>query len=85
MDCARGIENFLATGNFIPRYESSLMQTSGLTVIADKLNFWRYLSHFRSVHRGAFFAQMRTTEVRKLRPESWGFLCPVQTPDGAPC
>ncbi len=45
----------------------------------------RYLSHFRSVHRGAYFAQMRTTTVRKLLPESWGFFCPVHTPDGSPC
>lgn len=45
----------------------------------------RYLSHFRCIHRGAFFAQMRTTAVRKLLPEAWGFLCPVHTPDGAPC
>ena len=23
--------------------------------------------------------------MRKLLPESWGFLCPVHTPDGSPC
>ena len=45
----------------------------------------RYLSHFRSVHRGAYFAELRTTTVRKLLPESWGFFCPVHTPDGSPC
>ena len=45
----------------------------------------RYLSHFRCVHRGAFFAQMRTTSVRKLLPEAWGFFGPVHTPDGTPC
>lgn len=45
----------------------------------------RYLSHFRAIHRGAYFAQLRTTTVRKLLPESWGFLCPVHTPDGSPC
>jgi DNA-directed RNA polymerase I subunit RPA2 len=45
----------------------------------------RYISHFRAIHRGAYFAQLRTTAVRKLLPESWGFLCPVHTPDGAPC
>ncbi len=45
----------------------------------------RYLSHFRSVHRGAYFAEIRTTTVRKLLPESWGFFCPVHTPDGSPC
>lgn len=61
------------------------MQDSGLCVVADKLNFVRYLSHFRCVHRGADFAKMRTTTVRRLLPESWGFLCPVHTPDGAPC
>ena len=29
--------------------------------------------------------EMRTTDVRKLKPEAWGFICPVHTPDGAPC
>lgn len=28
---------------------------------------------------------MKTTTVRKLLPEAWGFVCPVHTPDGAPC
>lgn len=28
---------------------------------------------------------MKTTTVRKLLPEAWGFLCPVHTPDGHPC
>ena len=28
---------------------------------------------------------MRTTTVRKLRPEAWGFICPIHTPDGTPC
>jgi DNA-directed RNA polymerase I subunit RPA2 len=28
---------------------------------------------------------MKTTTVRKLLPECWGFLCPVHTPDGSPC
>ena len=28
---------------------------------------------------------MRTTEVRALLPDAWGFICPVHTPDGSPC
>ena len=28
---------------------------------------------------------MKTTTVRKLLPEYWGFICPVHTPDGHPC
>lgn len=42
-------------------------------------------AEFYTGFRGAYFAEMQTTEVRKLLPESWGFLCPVHTPDGAPC
>jgi hypothetical protein len=61
------------------------MQVSGYTVVADKINFMRFTTHFRSVHRGQFFAEMKTTTVRKLLPENWGFLCPVHTPDGGPC
>lgn len=62
-----------------------LQQVSGFTVVAEKLNYMRYISHFRSVHRGAYFAELKTTTVRKLLPEAWGFFCPVHTPDGAPC
>jgi hypothetical protein len=39
-------------------------------VVAEKLNFFRYLSHFRSVHRGAYFAQLRTTTVRGRGPHA---------------
>ncbi|EEC00615.1 DNA-directed RNA polymerase I subunit, putative [Ixodes scapularis] len=62
---------FLATGNVVTKSGLGLMQFSGTTVLAEKLNYWRYLSHFRCVHRGAFFAEMRTTTVRKLLPEAW--------------
>jgi len=79
------MENFLATGNLISRTNLDMMQTSGFTIVADKLNQMRYLSHFRSLHRGSYFAEMKTTTVRKLLPEAWGFVCPVHTPDGAPC
>lgn len=79
------IDYFLATGNLISPSGLDLQQTSGFTVVAEKINFYRFISHFRMVHRGSFFAQLKTTTVRKLLPESWGFLCPVHTPDGSPC
>jgi len=79
------MEHFLATGNLISRSNLDMQQTAGFTVVADKLNMVRYLSHFRSIHRGQYFTEMKTTTVRKLLPESWGFMCPVHTPDGAPC
>lgn len=79
------LEYFLSTGNLISPSGLDLQQTSGFTVVAEKINFYRFISHFRMVHRGSFFAQLKTTTVRKLLPESWGFLCPVHTPDGSPC
>ena len=84
-DVGRKLEYFLATGNLVSESGLDLQQTAGFTIVAERLNFWRYLSHFRSIHRGAFFAQLRTTTVRKLLPDAWGFLCPVHTPDGSPC
>lgn len=85
LDVGAMMEYMLSTGNLVSRSGLDLSQTSGFTVVAEKLNFFRYLSHFRSVHRGAYFMELRTTTVRKLLPESWGFLCPVHTPDGGPC
>ena len=79
------MEYFLATGNLKTTTGLDQMQSAGFVIVADKLNILRYISHFRCVHRGAYFAEMKTTAVRKLLPEAWGFICPVHTPDGAPC
>ncbi|GKV39647.1 hypothetical protein SLEP1_g47390 [Rubroshorea leprosula] len=79
------VENMLKTGRLITQTGLDLQQRAGYTVQAERLNYLRFISFFRAVHRGASFAGLRTTSVRKLLPESWGFLCPVHTPDGEPC
>lgn len=79
------LEYFLASGNLVSPTGLDLQQAAGFTIVAEKLNYYRYLAHFRCVHRGSFFAELKTTAVRKLLPEAWGFLCPVHTPDGSPC
>jgi DNA-directed RNA polymerase I subunit RPA2 len=84
-DIGRKLENFLATGNLTTLTGMDLQQATGYTIVAEKLNYYRYIAHFRSIHRGSFFAELKTTTVRKLLPEAWGFLCPVHTPDGSPC
>ncbi|KAI9313527.1 hypothetical protein BX666DRAFT_1977413 [Dichotomocladium elegans] len=84
-DVGRKLSYFLATGNLVSKTGLDLQQVSGYTIVAEKLNFYRFISHFRCIHRGAFFAELKTTSVRKLLPEAWGFLCPVHTPDGSPC
>lgn len=80
-----GMANFLSTGNLTSRTGLGLMQNSGLVIMAENINRMRYMSHFRAVHRGSYFVQMRTTEARQLLPDAWGFICPVHTPDGTPC
>jgi DNA-directed RNA polymerase I subunit RPA2 len=72
LDIGAKMANFLATGNLISPTGLDLQQASGFTIVAEKLNWQRYISHFRSVHRGAFFAELKTTTVRKLLPEAWG-------------
>lgn len=59
--------------------------SKGLSIMAENINRMRYMSHFRAVHRGASFMDSRSSDVRQLKPDAWGFLCPVHTPDGAPC
>lgn len=81
----RSIESFLATGSISSRSGLGLMQSTGLVIMAENINRMRYMSHFRAVHRGSYFTTMRTTEARQLLPDAWGFICPVHTPDGAPC
>lgn len=81
----RTMEHFLATGNLISKTGLGLMQNSGLVIVAENINRMRYMSHFRAVHRGSYFVEMRTTEARQLLPDAWGFICPVHTPDGSPC
>lgn len=71
-DIGAKLSNFLATGNLVSPTGLDLQQASGFTIVAEKLNWYRYISHFRCIHRGAFFAELKTTTVRKLLPESWG-------------
>jgi DNA-directed RNA polymerase I subunit RPA2 len=85
LDIGARMKNLLSTGNCPSNIDVDIPQYSGLAIMAERLNHMRFLAHFRSIHRGAFFTTMRTTSIRKLLPESWGFLCPVHTPDGEPC
>lgn len=71
-DIGARMANFLATGNLVSQSGLDLQQASGFTIVAEKLNWQRYISHFRCIHRGAFFAELKTTTVRKLLPEAWG-------------
>ncbi|KRZ27258.1 DNA-directed RNA polymerase I subunit RPA2 [Trichinella pseudospiralis] len=81
----RALEYFLRTGNLPSNVHHAFSQQSGFCIIAERLNHLRFVGHFRAIHRGAFFSELRSADVRKLSTEAWGFICPVHTPDGAPC
>ena len=79
----RKVSYLLATGNLVSSTGLDLMQTSGFTVVADKINFMRFTTHFRSVHRGQFFAEMKTTTVRARGGgggRGWGWRPPPIVP-----
>lgn len=82
---SRSMRYLLSTGNIGGNASLDLPQLTGYTIMAERINILRYLSHFRAVHRGVFYSNLRSTKVRKLLPEAWGFMCPVHTPDGEPC
>ncbi|KAL8434315.1 hypothetical protein ACSSS7_003259 [Eimeria intestinalis] len=46
--------------------------------IGHKMSYFMATGNIRT-------SQLDLQQVRKLLGESWGFLCPVHTPDGAPC
>lgn len=73
------------TGKLLVSDRLELPQYLGWSVVAERLNFFRFVSHFRALHRGQVFTTMKTTAVRKLKSDQWGFVCPVHTPDGSPC
>jgi len=84
-DIGAKLKKLLSVGSLTTFSCSDLLQTNSFTILAERINFWRFTSHFESVSRGAFFATLKVTSIRKLRPESWGFFCPVNTPGGGPC
>ncbi|KAI0557294.1 RNA polymerase IV Small Subunit [Gracilaria domingensis] len=75
----------LSTGTLLQTSGLDMPQVLGYSVIAERINYLRFIAQFRALHRGTFYAEMRSVSVRKLLPEAWGFICPVHTPDGAPC
>lgn len=64
---------------------SGLPEVMGFSLPAEFISFSRYLSHFRSIHKGSSKLTGRSIAPRKLHPAGWGFICPVHTPDGTPC
>lgn len=48
-EITNGLEFFLATGNLVTKDGLGLMQKNGFSVIAERINQLRFVSHFRFV------------------------------------
>uniref|UniRef100_A0A7S1KSA6 DNA-directed RNA polymerase subunit beta n=1 Tax=Percolomonas cosmopolitus TaxID=63605 RepID=A0A7S1KSA6_9EUKA len=77
----------VSTGNFPVSFVEKvwLNAFSGIFITANRINMLQFMSHFRVAHRGQQFADGKLLEPRRLKPTSWGFICPVHTPDGTLC
>lgn len=60
------MQYFLSTGNLVSQSGLDLQQVSGYTVVAEKINFYRFISHFRMVHRGSFFCAIENYHSQKV-------------------
>lgn len=56
-EISRGLEYFLATGNLLTRTGLALQQNNGFSVIAERINQLRFVSHFRYAF---YLLQLRT-------------------------
>lgn len=83
----RAISSTFSTGNFP---SSSIEKVwlnafNGIFITATRLNMLQFISHFRVAHRGQQFQETKLLEPRRLKTAAWGYICPVNTPDGTLC
>nr|BAS01701.1 second-largest subunit of DNA-directed RNA polymerase I [Lotharella vacuolata] len=57
----------------------------GNSVILQRFNKISFLSDLDLVHRGMYFKKQIDPAPRKIFLESFGFICPINTPDGVLC
>ena len=77
-----GIKTALSTGDFSVKMSQSSGQSKvGVAQVLSRLNYISILSHIRRINTPID----KTGELiapRKLHPTTYGFLCPVETPEG---
>ncbi|KAG8182422.1 hypothetical protein JTE90_018308 [Oedothorax gibbosus] len=73
------VERMVSTGN-MPGTDHGLICTTGFTIPVGRTNVLETASQFVGVHK--FTMKFYAKNMRKYYPESWGFLCPAQTPEG---
>ena len=76
-----GIKRALATGDFGVKHSSS--NKVGVAQVLNRLTYISSLSHLRRVNT-PIDKSGKLIPPRKLHNTCWGFICPAETPEGAP-
>ena len=76
-----GIKRALSTGDFGVKHINS--NKVGVAQVLNRLTYIASLSHLRRVNT-PIDKSGKLIEPRKLHNSSWGFICPAETPEGAP-
>ncbi|XP_054715443.1 DNA-directed RNA polymerase I subunit RPA2-like [Uloborus diversus] len=76
------VKSMIATGN-IPAKAHGFYSDTGYTVPLKRRNVLSVISQYTRVSK--FSMEFCSKNARKFYAESWGFLCPAQTPEGEKC
>ena len=80
-----GIKYALATGNWSKSGTGGQQKTKvGTAQVLNRLCYQSYLSHLRRINSPSEKTNGKIVAPRKIHPSQWGYICPVETPEGAP-
>ena len=82
-----GLKYALATGNWNIKTGTSFNKSkskSGVSQVLNRLSYQSTLSHIRRVNSPSDKNNCKIVEPRKLNITQYGYICPVETPEGQP-
>lgn len=81
-----GLKYALATGNWGVRSSGKGNAKVGTAQVLNRLNYQSYLSHLRRINspNDKKNSNGKIIKPRKLHGTVWGYICPIETPEGQP-
>lgn len=81
-----GLKYALATGNWGVRSSGKGNAKVGTAQVLNRLNYQSYLSHLRRINspNDKKNSNGKIIKPRKLHGTIWGYICPIETPEGQP-
>jgi len=76
-----GLKRALSTGDFGVKHHNS--NKVGVAQVLNRLTYLASVSHLRRINT-PIDKSGKLIEPRKLHNTSWGYICPAETPEGAP-